>query len=38
MITGNTEPLLTVESYEGESGALGVVQRFLEIFHRTDVK
>jgi len=29
MITGNTEPLLTVESYEGASGALGVVQRFL---------
>jgi len=29
MITGNTEPLLTVESYEGESEALGVVQRFL---------
>ncbi len=29
MITGNTEPLLTVEAYEGKSGALGVVQRFL---------
>jgi nucleoside 2-deoxyribosyltransferase len=29
MVTGNTEPMLTVESYEGESGALGVAQKFL---------
>ncbi len=29
MITGNTEPMLTVEAYASESGALGVVQRFL---------
>jgi nucleoside 2-deoxyribosyltransferase len=38
MITGNTEPMLTVEAYASESGALGVVQRFLEPFYRTDGK
>jgi len=30
MITGNTEPTLTVESYEDERGALRVVQQFLK--------
>jgi len=27
-----------VEAYEGESGALGVVQRFLGTFHRIEGK
>ncbi len=30
MITGNTEPTLTVEAYEDEKGASGALQKFLE--------
>lgn len=30
MITGNTEPTLTVEAYEDEKGASGTLQKFLE--------